>query len=164
MTKEELASALNGRQYTSEISDREEQMAKESGLLVLFGASDDLCELRGAINDELSAYNGCTLLIGPDGNLLQEIDRDDEEVLKRHGLFVALAERRKSAIKIDCKWCATKEYSWTFETESPHAAFDVLEDDDKFCRGIVIDLKEAARQLTGRRETEREVTLRLGDR
>ena len=62
----------------------------------------------------------------------KQIDRDDEEVLKRHGLFVALAERRKSAIKIDCKWCATKEYSWTFETESPHAAFDVLEDDDKF--------------------------------
>ena len=42
MTKEELAATLNGREYNHEITKEEEAEARENGLVVIFGASDDL--------------------------------------------------------------------------------------------------------------------------
>lgn len=56
MTKEILAAQLTGREYGSEMSTQEEAAAKAAGLVVIFGASDDLMEFRGAIHDE--AYPG----------------------------------------------------------------------------------------------------------
>jgi hypothetical protein len=32
-------------------------------------------------------------------------------------------------------------YSWTYKTDIPHATFDIFEDGEKFCRGIVFDIK-----------------------
>ena len=58
MAKEQLAAKLNGRQYGNEITREEEQTAKENNLVVIFGASDDLCEMRGAIDDEFDCYDG----------------------------------------------------------------------------------------------------------
>ncbi len=50
-TKEQLASRLTGREYGDEITEEEEAEAKASGLFVIFGASDDLCEIRLAVID-----------------------------------------------------------------------------------------------------------------
>lgn len=60
MTAAELAALLNGREYRKEMSRDEEQVAKAAGLVVVFGASDDLMELRGAISDEVGCYDGGT--------------------------------------------------------------------------------------------------------
>lgn len=141
ITKEELAAKLNGREYTCEITDAEALVAKQSGLIVIFGSSDDLCEFRGALNDETGAYNGTKVLIDRDGQLLEPIERDDEEVLMKYKVFGAAMEQRKAAILIDAKW-SHEGYSWFISTEAPHATFDVMEGEEKFCRGIVIDLKD----------------------
>lgn len=140
MTKEQLAELLDGREYGSEIVSSEEKAAKAAGLLVVFGASDDLCELRGVIKDEVGAYDGTTVLIGRDGKLLPELEDDDEEILKKHGVFEHVLELRRSAIRIEAIW-DSEGYSWVYETKTPHATFEILEDGDKYCRGIVIDLK-----------------------
>lgn len=34
-------------------------------------------------------------------------------------------------------------YSWTYKTDIPHETFEVLEDGEKYCRGIVFYLHEA---------------------
>lgn len=52
------ADKLEGREYRKEITKEEEEEAKAAGIVVAFGASDDLVELRGAINDEFGAYDG----------------------------------------------------------------------------------------------------------
>jgi hypothetical protein len=140
MTKEQLAELLDGREYGSEITSAEEKAAKLAGLLVVFGASDDLCELRGVIEDEAGAYDGTTVLIGRDGKLLPEMEDDDEEILKKHGVFEHVLDVRRSAIRIEALW-DSEGYSWVYETKTPHATFEVLEDGGKYCRGIVIDLK-----------------------
>ena len=57
MIKEELAALINGREYTHELTDKEKS-AKDARLVVVFGASEDLMEFRGAINDECGAYGG----------------------------------------------------------------------------------------------------------
>lgn len=140
MTKEQLAELLDGREYGNEITSAEEKAAKAAGLLVIFGASDDLCELRGVIKDEVGAYDGTTVLIGRDGKLFPELEDDDEEILKKHAVFEHVLEMRRSAIRIEAIW-DSEGYSWVYETKTPHATFDILEDGDKYCRGIVIDLK-----------------------
>lgn len=149
MTKEELAAQLNGREYRHEISDHEEKDAKANDLVVIFGASDDLCELRGAINDELGAYREALILI-KDGKLLQEIDDDDIDTLKKYDALGLVIKLHQEATKIHACWCTEPGYSWTYRTTAPHATFEVVEGEEKYCRGIIIDLKELAAVEPGR--------------
>ena len=142
MTKEELAAKINGREYTQEMTKNEEHEAKESGLVVIFGASDDLCELRGAIDDEAGCYDGGDVYFTHDGKVLEDIDDDDDEVLKKYGVLQAVSDQRKAAIAIHAGWCESDGYSWFMSTTGPHATFDVMEGTEKYCRGLVIDLKE----------------------
>lgn len=141
MTKEEMAAKLTGRQYGREITEQEEAQAKGSELIVIYGYSDDGVELRGSINEELGAYNGTTFRIA-EGKLIPEIEEDDKEILEKHGVLGLVRKRIASAPAITARWCPDVEGkpSWDFVTEIPHAVFDVMEDDDLFCRGIVIDL------------------------
>lgn len=57
LTKEEMARLLTGREIGNEITPSEEATAQESGLVVVFGYSDDLVELRGSISDEAGCYD-----------------------------------------------------------------------------------------------------------
>ena len=52
------ANLLDGREYRKEITSQEIEELKEDGLTVIFGASDDLCEFRGAYSNEIDCYNG----------------------------------------------------------------------------------------------------------
>ncbi len=135
MTKEQLATLLNGREYPLEMHDLEGQ-AKADGLIVIFGASDDLMEFRGAVHDEMGAYEGTTALVDAEGLLPSREEIKDDDELER------FFHRRKTARKIKALWCAGPDYSWTYETDIPHAEFDIVEDGDKYCRGIVLALAD----------------------
>lgn len=131
MTKEELATLLNGRQYGEEITPEEEAEAKAAGLVVIFGASDDLMEFRGAINDEAGVYDGTTVYLTPKGLLANECG---------HAGCPYFEEIREAiTVIIEALW-DSEGYSWVYETEMPHATFDILEGDEKYCRGIVVEL------------------------
>ena len=58
MTTKEWAQRLDGRRYREEITKEEEQQAKEDGVVIALGYSDDLLELFGVINQEVSAWEG----------------------------------------------------------------------------------------------------------
>lgn len=64
LTKESLALKLNNCQIDEEISKTDEQEAKKNNLVVVFGASDDLIEFRGAINDEQGAKDRINIAKG----------------------------------------------------------------------------------------------------
>ena len=34
------------------------------------------------------------------------------------------------------------EYAWIYRTEIPHACFDILENGEKYCKGIVFSLND----------------------
>lgn len=144
MTKEELAARVNGRQYPFNLTKDEVAAAKANQLVVIYGESDDLMELEGAIYDEVGACDGGECYIKK-GKLIPELDDETEiEVLEKHGVLEAVQKAHKDALKIEAKWCPQGSlYSWEIVTAAPHAAFDILESADKFCRGIVIDLKDA---------------------
>jgi len=142
MSPAEFAARLSGREYRREISKAEADEAKAAGLVVIFGASDDLVELRGAIYDEIGANDGTTFRVCGDGLLPEWPDDCDE------GWSEDEAEqyfRRKAAgfRKVEAIWSPTDPAcSWAYATDIPHATFDVMDDGELYCRGIVFRLAD----------------------
>lgn len=134
MTPKQLAAQLNGREYGKEITKEEEKLARENNLVVVFGYSDDLCELRGAITDEVGCYDGGEFLINKNGVL--DINDEDSKVLEKYNLTGHVT---KGSRKIEILW-GKDDYSFTYKTDIPHETFDILEDGSKYCRGIVFSL------------------------
>jgi len=133
MNAKELAQLLNGRQYTKELSRAEAKQAALDGLVVVYGASDDLMEFGGAIDDELGACDGTTAYLNSDG-LLENDCVDDCPHFR---------QKRDKAATIDALWCKEEPYSWTFETDIPHETFIIVEEGSPdYCRGIVFALKD----------------------
>jgi hypothetical protein len=131
-TKEKLATLLNNREYLNEVPDDIGKIAAENGLVIVFGAFDNICEFRGAINDKFGALEGSTIPIDKYGIVINECDDD------RCPYYVEIV---KQAAKIKPKWF-DGEIAWTFETDIPYATFDIYEDGDIFCRGIVFSLND----------------------
>lgn len=123
MTAKELAEKINGRRYGATLTSDEEMLAKENGLVVAFGASDDLMELRGAIDAEYDAYDGGACFIKKDGS---SSEKEEPGSLK----LSALWDKGDGAPP------------WTYETEIPHETFLVIVDGETFCEGIVFALKD----------------------
>ncbi|WP_257541108.1 hypothetical protein [Sphingobium sp. CFD-1] len=133
MTKEEAAAALDGCEYGEEGSKDLFAQMKADGLVAVFGASDDLMEFRGAIDDEVGCYGGGTAYLTRAGLLNRICDNDDCPHER---------DREKVAPRIEAIWCDTEAYSWTYKTDIPHVAFDVVEGADRYCRGIVFALSD----------------------
>lgn len=47
---------------------------------------------------------------------------------------------------IDAVWCEG-EFTWTYNTNIPHATFDIFDDEEKYCKGIVFELKDMFNEL-----------------
>jgi|APCry1669189000_1035189.scaffolds.fasta_scaffold12894_8 hypothetical protein len=129
----ELAEKLNGREYGEEISREEERLVKESNLLVIFGASDDLLELRGIISDEAGCFGGGSFLIDSKGIIpsWENVCRDDEESVRLYFM------RKPAAKSIKAIWCHDG-VPWRYETDIPHLTFNVMEGLEIYCIGMVI--------------------------
>lgn len=132
MNAQQLAERLNGREYTKETTPADELEAKAAGLVIVFGASDDLMEFRGAVYDEIGSWEGATAYFTNDGLLLNECDNEECPHYKR---------LKAAAATINAKW-DTDGYSWIYETVIPHATFDIVEGNDNYCRGIVFALSD----------------------
>lgn len=129
MDFQEFASILNGRQYGHEITKDEEKLAKELGLVVVFGYSDDNTEFRGAINDEAGCFKG------------KEIYLDKNGVFEECECECKYSESAKKECKvIKAVWHDIDDFAWTYETDMPYATFEIFEDDEPYCRGIVFDI------------------------
>lgn len=139
MDKETLAKQLDGITYPAHrsITKNIVDAAKAHSLVIVYGASDDLMELEGAIHDEFGCYGGGTALVDAQGLLSRSAidDGDDDEIAD----FVA---RKKGAREITALWCKEPGISWTYRTTIPHATFNVLEDGEVYCRGIVFALSD----------------------
>lgn len=135
LSKELLAGLLTGREYGKEMAKEEEMQAKAAGLIVIFGASDDLMEFRGFVDDERGAPT--VALIDAKGLLpfREDIEHDDEALKD----YFARAPQVRA---VDALWAKEDGYSWTFRTDVPHATFEIVEGGEPYCRGIVIDVAD----------------------
>ena len=132
MIIKEIADMLDGREYTEEMSEQDIQYAKENGAVVVFGASDDLMEFRGAIEDEVGGYGGGKAYVNKNGLVTNECDNENCPYFR---------ERQLSAKAITAIW-DSEGYSWIYKTDIPHETFEILEEGDKYCRGIVFLMED----------------------
>jgi hypothetical protein len=129
MNIKEFAKLLNGRHYGDELILDEEKQAKELGFVIVFGASDDLMEFRGAIDDEVGCYNGGTAYLNETGVV---------EPCECDCMYYQI--ERDKAYKIKAIW-NNEEIAWIYETEIPHEKFEIFQDDGEvYCVGIVFDI------------------------
>lgn len=132
MTKEELASLINGNEYRNETTPEIEKIAKDNNLVIVFGASDDLMEMRGAIDDEF----GLEVYLNTKGVINNDCHNDDCPCFVKRKLAGKLVEAVWNS------YAKEGEHVWTIKTEIPHATFMIKEDDENFCQGIVFSLDE----------------------
>lgn len=132
MNKKDLAAQLNGRKMGEEITRDEERVAKLNDLVVIYGASDDLLELAGAISDEISGYNDTTALFH-DGDLYTRQCGDDD---------CPHEEKIQDSCKSVKGIFGAEGFSWTYETSIPHETFEIFDGTEKYCRGIVFSITD----------------------
>ena len=127
---EEVASRLDGMSYRDAFPESVAKTAlKADGLIVVIGASDDIMEIHGAIDDEYSGLDPHIILAS--GEIIPKYDHDGKQVV---------------AGRIKPKWCKSgNPNGWSYKTDIPHATFRVLEDDEIYCIGLVIDYGELIR-------------------
>lgn len=132
-----IAEMMNGRQCGDEIVNGTIELAKENNLVIVFGASDDLIEFRGAIDDEADCYEGGSAYITKDGELL------DVDYLSDCDHCKYLKKIKESSIEIKALWCETNtNCCWTYEISIPHEKFMIWEDDEQYCQGIIFSLED----------------------
>lgn len=128
----ELAELLDGREYGHEVKEMDLKYAKENGAVIVFGASDDLIIFAGAITDGSDCYEGSVIPFNRSGVI--DCECDSMNCPYFNGI-------KDGASAVVACW-DSGEYSWTYETDIPHETFEILEDGEKYCRGIVFLLED----------------------
>lgn len=140
MNAKDLAQQLTGSEYRLTIPKELRLQAKAAGLVIVYGASDDLMEFDGAIHDEIDCYDGGTVRIDSKGIVpnFDELDKDDKDALRDY------FQRENAGKIIEALWDSDLEpgYSWTYKTAIPHETFEIVEDGAPYCRGIVFSLAD----------------------
>jgi hypothetical protein len=135
MTPQELAQQLDGTEYPfypSNTGFAQLATVKEKGLVVVYGASDDLMEFYGAIDDELGAYDGTTAYVTNKGLMQNKCDCQDCPYYE---------QALQSAQPIEALW-DKDGISWQYKTDIPHATFRIVEDGAVYCIGLVFALAD----------------------
>lgn len=136
MTAKDLAEMISGREYGMELTFGEAKDAKNAGLVVVYGRSDDGVEFQGAIIDEAEAYGGTTTHITPDGLL------EDPACGIAENIECPYFAAAKSAAKIiKAVWHDEGGPRWTFETDIPHETFTIVEDGEPWGTSIVFSME-----------------------
>lgn len=136
MTAKEFAEKLSGREYEMPQFTKEElEEARENGFVIIYGASDDLMEIDGAICDEADVWNGGIV----------HIKCVFHENKLAGGGVIDGSNERSDILSVEAKWDEGRDedgniIAWTYETSVPHETFDIMEDGEIYCRGIVIKL------------------------
>lgn len=134
MTAQALADLLNEREYKQEMMTEEIEAAKASGLVVVYGYSDDTTIFHGAIEAEVHSVNDTEILVTADG-IFEDCPCD----------CIHSRKAKAAASVIRALWCKGA-YVWHYQTDIPHVTFEIIDnqpaDNLKFCLGMVFSIKD----------------------
>lgn len=135
---EEVAAKLDYVQYGNEDACIDDAELKEKGIVVAYGAGDDIFVLRGAIDDEWSAYGGGEwmwfrgTLVSEDD--MQDINASIESCGSRPFSFI-------DGISLEFAPSEIPDLTWLVSASVPiKASFRIMEDEEAFCIGEVFYL------------------------
>lgn len=107
------------------------------GFVIVYGASDDLTEFNGAIDDEKGHDGGGKIYLSKDGSIINNDYVEEEKYIQ--------SEIDNCKNVINAVWCKEVEgwkVSWIFETDIPHKTFRIMEDGNIYCIGIVFHISD----------------------
>lgn len=137
---QKFAQALNGREYRCELYPQEERKAKENGIVIVFGQSDDLMIAAGIICEEYGAVDKDVYYIIKTKKGSYDF-REAEDLSEDTDLnsLPKITIRRGTGKEQD----ELGEFYWYYQTDIPHATFDIKDGGENFCRGIVFHIDDA---------------------
>ena len=136
---ERWAKLLHGFEYPArEIQEFQQEIAKD-GVIAIYGLSDDLLEFVGVINDERGAWKGFFGRLTKDLTVISEIEYLNSKLWNAENLPFIRAIWNPKDLQDNIY------SSWKIETDLPHKEFQILEDGELFCIGIVIDIEDVAK-------------------
>lgn len=130
MKANELARRLSGIDL-GDIGTEIDREAAKAGLVVVYGAGRDMVTFIGAIGGEADVPEGGVIHLDADG-LLPDVDAVSENDLP------AYYDRKRMSYLIDAEW-EQNGFKWSFTTTIPHHRFIVMNEGERYCRGIVFD-------------------------
>lgn len=141
---EYVISRLHGMTNHDSIPEDLQSYCKENKIVIVYGASDDLCEFDGYIYDEVGCYEGGNIKFHY-GYFEGHIDDEEIAVLKKHNVDY---EKTIPTIKFKANWNEDDDSKpvWTYTAKFPHKTFDILEFGEEpavFCRGMVFYFDDA---------------------
>lgn len=119
MNTKEWAEKLNNIEYPADEIWNMRKQFEEDGVVVVYGASDDLIEFEGVIQDEGDCYN------------------DKVFYLNKEGLTTSY---RKNYVKVTHPHDGTVQFN--YETNIPCEWFNVVEDGELYCKGFVFNIND----------------------
>lgn len=140
VTKEQLAQSLQGMQY-KDFSEEVLKTAKDNDLVIVSGFSDDGIQFDGAIDDLTYIYKAQTIRFDRNG-VIPEWEEFDKEDMDEVRAYIKAIDNKEYG-EITGIW-GEGDYGWHYETEIPHVTFEVLDDDQKYCLGIVFAIEDIA--------------------
>lgn len=144
MTSKELAELLNGRQYRKETTPEIIQLAKDNGLVIVYEYLHSITDFEGAISERIDSFEGGKIYFNKDGSNFTDVN----------GMAFLTYHKDKDepdANMVESVWDENEKimhegtglyYSWTFKTEVPHETFDIFDEGDPYCRGIVFSVND----------------------
>jgi len=135
MEFQEFRDLLHGRQNGKVLFQKEENIASMNGWTVIYGCSDDLIEFEGYISEEMSQYGSDSLHIVKKKDSLEVLDDYDYNNINQKFEEYNI---KLPSVKILFN-NNHDDYYWYIYSDVPYLSFDIMEDDEKFCRGIIID-------------------------
>jgi hypothetical protein len=135
MNVNDLVRELDGMEYGTRINKEILDNAKQNGLVIVYGASDDIMVFDGAIYDSVSVFEGGYAYLSEspkiNGLLQNKCDNPD---------CPYYMEKLRNVVYIEAIWNDNGSPCWYYKTKIPHETFNVYENDSLYCQGIVFDL------------------------
>lgn len=150
MTAKEIAAILDGSDYRENMDAKiksVEQQAKKAGLVIAYGESDDLLELRGFIHDEFSSITEVELMWAFNRVLVDDDYREIFEKIDKLGIEVGIKKDSAPPAFLKSEWEPEGvDTSWLITPFVPHETFKVMEDGHVYCIGAVFAWADVMKQ------------------
>ena len=141
ITLKEMAEKLNGITYDDclyKLHDGLAVEAKENGIVICTGASDDLVEFDGAIYDEGDCFDGGDVYFDKDS-----IAQNGEELPNKITvIWCGMVDGESAGPDRDFQTEDGETIAWCYQTDIPHETFMVYEYVGPYCRGIVFLIED----------------------
>lgn len=130
MDIKEFAKSISGKEYGYPQFTKEEiETAKQNGFVIVYGASDDLMEFEGAIQDEGGCFDGGDVYFSKN-----EVFQDSEKESDYPNCITAIWDRDEDE--------NGRLITWTYKTDIPHETFMIYEGGEPYCRGIIFSIED----------------------